>query len=47
MSWIKKCKLLAIKAIQYNNQLCIELNNLWQALYQLFNLVQNHQTNLG
>ena len=28
MSWIKKYKLLAIEAIQYNGQLCIELNNL-------------------
>ena len=26
--WVKKYKLLAIEAIQYNGQLCIELNDL-------------------
>ena len=29
MSWVKKYKILAIEAIQYNGQLCIGLNNLW------------------
>jgi len=26
MNWVKKHKLLAIKTIQYDGQLCIELN---------------------
>ena len=29
MNWVKKCKLLAIKAIQYNGCLCLELEDLW------------------
>jgi len=41
----KKCKLLAIEAIQYNSCPCLELNNLWQALYLLFNSAQNCQVN--
>lgn len=45
MNWVKKCKLLAIKAIQYNSQPYIELDNLQQVLYLLFNLVQNYQIN--
>jgi len=32
MSWVKKCKLPAIEAIQYNGQSCIKLNDLWQVL---------------
>jgi len=46
MNWVKKQKLLAIKAIQYNSQPCLELDNLWQAFYSLFNSAQNHQINL-
>ena len=45
MNWVKKHKLPAIKALQYNSQLCIEINDLWQALYQTFNLAQNCQIN--
>ena len=37
MNWVKKYKLPAIKALQYNGQLYIELTDLWQALYQTFN----------
>jgi len=40
MNWIKKHKLLAMEAIQFNGYFCIELNNLWQALHQTFNLAQ-------
>ena len=46
MNWIKKYKLLAIKAIQYDGQLCLELNNLWQAFHLLFNSAQNCQINM-
>jgi len=45
MNWVKKCKLPAIKALQYNSQLCIEISNLWQTLHQTFNLAQNYQIN--
>jgi len=37
MNWIKKQKLLAIEAIQYNGQLYIKLNNLWQVFCMSFN----------
>ena len=33
MSWVNKQKLLASETIKFNGQLCLELNNLWQALY--------------
>ena len=42
MSWINKQKLLATETIKFNGQLCLELNNLWQALYFTFNTVQHH-----
>ena len=45
MNWAKKHKLLANKAIQYNRQPCIKLDDLWQALHQIFNLVQKWQIN--
>jgi len=40
INWVKKRKLPAIKAIKYNRQPCLELNNLWQALYESFNSAQ-------
>jgi len=45
MNWVKKQKLPAIKAIQFNGQPCIKLNNLWNALHESFNLAQNCQIN--
>ena len=45
MSQVKKCKLPAIKVLQFNNQLYIEINNLQQILHQMFNLVQNYRIN--
>ena len=42
MNYVKKHKLLAIEALQYNKQPYIKINNLWQALHQIFNLVQNY-----
>ena len=47
MNWVKKHKLPAIEALQYNGHPYIEINDLWQMLYQTFNLVQNHQVNLS
>ena len=43
---MKKHKLSAIKAFQYDGWLCLELNDLWQAFYLLFNSAQNHQINM-
>jgi len=43
---VKKHKLSAIEAFQYDGWLCLELNDLWQAFYLLFNSVQNHQINM-
>ena len=45
MNWVKKQKLLAIKAIQYNGWPHIKLKDLWQALYISFNAAQNYQIN--
>ena len=39
MNWAKKHKLPAIKALQHNEQLYIELADLQQAFHQTFNLV--------
>ena len=37
MNWVNKYKMPAIKAIKYNNQLCLNINDLWQALHLSFN----------
>ena len=47
MNWVKKHKLPAIEALQYDRHSCIELNNLWQTLHLIFNLAQNHQIDLS
>ena len=46
MNWVKKCKLPAIKAIQYEGWPCIELDNLWQALHNSFNSAQLRKVNI-
>ena len=46
MNQLRKYKLLAIEAIQFNECSYIKLDNLWQALYQTFNLAQNHKVNV-
>jgi len=40
MNWVNKYKLPAIKMIKYNCRPCLELDNLWQALYFSFNIAQ-------
>ena len=37
MSQINKCKIPAIEAIKYDNQLCLTLNSFWNALHSTFN----------
>ena len=40
ISWVNKEKLLAIEMIKHNSFSCLELNDLWQALYSSFNSAQ-------
>ena len=40
MNWVKKHKLSAIEAIQYEGCLCIELEDLWNTLHNSFNSAQ-------
>ena len=46
MNWVKKHKLPAIKAIQYEGRLCIELEDLWKALHNSFNSAQMHEVDI-
>ena len=43
MNWVNKHKLPAIKAIKYNNQQCLDISDLWNALYSTFNTALHHQ----
>ena len=45
MNWVKKQKLPATEAIQYNSWPCVKLDDLWQSLHLLFNTAQNCQIN--
>jgi len=38
MSWVNKCKLPAIKTIKYHDQQCLNIDDLWNALYSTFNI---------
>ena len=42
MNWVKRRRLPVIEAIQYNGHLCIELDDLWNAIHRSFNLAQDH-----
>ena len=37
MNWVNKCKLPAVEAIKFNNQLCLTPESLWGALHATFN----------
>ena len=39
MSWVNKHKLPTIEAIKYDNQPCLTLNSLWNALHSIFNTI--------
>ena len=41
INWINKYKLLAVKAIKFNNQPCLEIDNLWNTLHSTFNKAQD------
>jgi len=47
MNWVNKHKLPAIKAIKYNDQLCLTTNNLWNALHSIFNTALHHQVDIN
>ena len=40
MNWVKKYKLPAVEAIQYEGRPYIKLEDLWNALYSSFNSAQ-------
>ena len=46
MNWVKKQKLPAIEAIQFNGQLYIKLEDLWDILYSSFNSAQSYDADL-
>jgi len=46
MNWVKKYKLSAIEAIQYEGHLCIELEDLWIALLNFFNSAQTREIDI-
>jgi len=35
------------EAIKYNDQPCLEINNLWHTLHSIFNLAQDHHVNIN
>ena len=43
MNWIKKHKLPAVEAIQYEGHSYIKLEDLWNAFYKLFNSAQERE----
>ena len=47
MNWVNKYKLPAMKAIKYDNQLCLLLNSLWNALYSFFNTALYYQVDIN
>ena len=47
MNWIKQRKLRAIEAINYDGQLYLTLDSLWNALHKSFNSAQNRQVDLN
>ena len=46
MNWVNKCKLPTIEAIKYNNQPCLTLKSLWNALYSTFNTTLYRQIDI-
>ena len=46
MNWVNKCKLPAAKAIKYNDQQCLDIDDLWNALHSTFNMALHHQVDV-
>jgi len=47
MSWVNKCKLSAIEVIKYNDQLCLTIDALWDALHSTFNTALHCQVDIN
>ena len=47
MEWVKQRKLPACKAIQYNGQPCHQMSELWDALYNTYNLASGRGVDLS
>ena len=47
MSWVNKCKLPAIEAIKYNNQLYLTIDDLWNMLHLMFNTALHRQVDIN
>ena len=47
MNWVNKHKLPAMEAIKYDNQPCLSLDSLWNALHSSFNTTLYHQVNIS
>ena len=46
MNWVNKCKLPTIEAIKYNNQQCLDIDNLWNMLHSTFNTALHYQVDV-
>ena len=46
INWVNKCKLPTIEAIKYNNQQCLDIDNLWNALHSTFNIALHYQVDV-
>jgi len=46
INWVKKCKLPAVEAIQYEGCPCIKLKDLWNAFYESFNSTQEREVDI-
>ena len=46
ISWVNKHKLPAIEIIKYNNQQCLNIDDLWNALYSTFNTALHRQVDI-
>jgi len=46
MNWVNKYKLPTIEAIKYNDQQCLDIDNLWNALHSTFNTALYHQVDV-
>jgi len=46
MNWVNKHKLPDIEAIKYNDQQCSNIDDLWNALYSIFNTALHRQVDV-
>ena len=47
MNWVNKQKLPAVKAIKYNDQPCLTIEDLWQVLHLTFNIVLHRRVDIS